>query len=123
MRLVIVLTTAAMALACATAVAAGRPSVVGHVYIPGGPKPRNAQARKPHPAVNALVDVFARHHFVAHTRVLANGSFTFRLAPGRYRLVVSLTPPRFKRGKLCESRQVTVRKNHTLRLMMECVLL
>jgi hypothetical protein len=117
---------ATVALACAAA-ALGSPSgrwlVAGHVYVPNERRsPANHPSHKPLPAVGALVQVFAKSHLVAHMRVKPNGSFSFRLGPGRYRLVASLTPPKLVRVKQCASRQVTVQKNRVLRVHMECSL-
>lgn len=118
----IALAAAVTAAVCAPAVGAERPSVVGHVYESGGPLPHNAQDRRPHPAVDAMVDAskLGHHNVIVRTRVRPNGSFSLALAPGRYRVVASLTPPRFMHEKLCDSRDVTVERNHTTHLTMEC---
>jgi hypothetical protein len=115
-------------LVCAATVSAAgtqptkRSLVTGHVYAPGDKLPQNSQQRKPLPAVGALVEVLADRHLVAHMRVLASGSFAFRLRPGRYRLVASLTPPKVRSTKQCGSEYLTVRMNRTARVTLECSL-
>jgi hypothetical protein len=124
MRRAIALTAAVTVMICAPAVGAGRPSVVGHIYEPGGHLPHNTQDRRPHPAVDALVVAsrLGSDGVSVRTRVRPNGSFDLTLAPGRYRIVASLTPPRFRHDKLCEVRHVTVERNRTAHLTMECYL-
>lgn len=97
--------------------------VVGHVYGPGDRLPSSPQDRRLPPAVGALVEVLAHHRLVAHMRVGESGRFAFKLAPGRYEVVASMTPPTEQHVKRCEAQRIDATRQKPVRLTFHCPVL
>jgi hypothetical protein len=96
--------------------------VTGHVYVPNEKLPPKGAKRGPLPAVGAIVEVRSGSRVIAQMQVKPNGSFSFELRPGNYRIVSSLRPPKVTSTKVCASRSVTVKQGGHVKLHMECSL-